>query len=152
MCRLTRKIIGMPDLNLRGPPAARVRPSLELLECPATAPSFANQILDVSPPFVDAASHHSPLRVLGLAPGRLDRLLHNRVEYEVLYRDLNSEDAPGHCGQAKGRKAGLHRPGDLDSRRGPGRPRSTSCGLDSGSGLARSGRVGYEISTKASSG
>ena len=87
--------------------------------------------------------------VLGLALVGSIVYYMNRVEYEVLYRDLNSEDAQAIAAKLKEEKQDYIVQGTSILVAAP-KTEIDKLRLDiAGSGLARSGRVGYEIFDKS---
>jgi flagellar M-ring protein FliF len=73
----------------------------------------------------------------------------NRIEYEVLYRDLNAEDAQAIAAKLKEEKREYRVQGTSILVKAP-KEEIEKMRLDvAGSGLARSGRVGYEIFDKS---
>jgi flagellar M-ring protein FliF len=73
----------------------------------------------------------------------------NRVEYEVLYRDLNPEDAQAIAAKLKEEKKDYIVQGTSILVAGPTTEVDKLRLEVAGSGLARSGRVGYEIFDKS---
>jgi flagellar M-ring protein FliF len=116
---------------------------------PGNRPTFVNQLLEIW------SRLKWPQRLTIISFGLLGLILigsvvyfMNRVEYEALYRDLNSEDAQAIVAKLKEQKKDYIVQGtsilvaapqtDIDKLR-----------LEiSGSGLARSGKIGYEIFDK----
>jgi flagellar M-ring protein FliF len=88
---------------------------------------------------------------LVLVAGGLGALVYfmNRIEYEVLYRDLNAEDAQAIAAKLKEEKREYRVQGTSILVKAP-KEEIEKMRLDvAGSGLARSGRVGYEIFDKS---
>jgi flagellar M-ring protein FliF len=116
---------------------------------PANRPNFVNQILEMW-------SHlqwRQRVAIIGFSLlgfvmiGSVVYFM-NRVEYEALYRDLNPEDAQAIAAKLKEQKANYIVEGTSILVAAP-KTEIDKLRLEiSGSGLARSGRVGYEIFDK----
>ncbi len=117
---------------------------------PGNRPSFVNQLMEIWTRLLWAQR----LTVIGagiLALALLGSVVYlmNRVEYEVLYRDLNPEDAQAIAAKLKEQKKDFMVQGTSILVAAP-KTEIDKMRLEiAGSGLARSGRVGYEIFDKS---
>ncbi len=117
---------------------------------PGNKPPFLNQLTDIWAR-LDKAQRFSILLFGLVVLAGLGALIFfmNRVEYEVLYRDLNPEDAQAIAGKLKEEKKDFQVQGTSILVAAP-KSEVDKLRLEvAGSGLARSGRVGYEIFDKS---
>lgn len=117
---------------------------------PGNRPSYANQILEMWNRLLWTQRLTIILSAfLGLALVGSIVYLMNRVEYETLYMDLNPEDAQAIAAKLKEQKRDYRVEGTSILVAAP-QSEIDKLRLEiAGSGLARSGRVGYEIFDKS---
>jgi flagellar M-ring protein FliF len=117
---------------------------------PGTRPNFVNQLREIW----SRLQTSQRITIIGFAVLALAGIgtlvfLMNRVEYEVLYRDLNIEDAQAIAAKLKDEKRDFIVEGTSIRVAAP-KSEIDKLRLEvAGSGLARSGRVGYEIFDKS---
>ncbi len=116
---------------------------------PGNRPSFVNQLIEMWNRLSWAQRLTVAISgVLGLALVGIIVFFMNRVEYEALYRDLNPEDAQAIATKLKEQKKDYIVQGTSILVAAP-KTEVDKLRLEiAGSGLARSGRVGYEIFDK----
>jgi flagellar M-ring protein FliF len=116
---------------------------------PGNRPSFVNQLIEMWNRLSWAQRLTIVVSgVLGMALVCVIVFLMNRVDYETLYRDLNPEDAQAIAAKLKEQKKDYMVQGTSILVAAP-KTEIDKLRLEiAGSGLARSGRVGYEIFDK----
>lgn len=117
---------------------------------PGTRPNFVNQLLEMWKRLtVQQRITIALFAILGMALVGSVVYFMNRVEYQALYRDLNPEDAQAIAAKLKEEKKDFTVEGTSILVAAP-KTEIDKLRLEiAGSGLARSGKVGYEIFDKS---